>query len=90
MLNSVYEHYKGDSYEVLHVGKHTETEERLVIYRKVGGDQVWCRPYDMFHGTVDYNNKTVPRFELQKQKLDFDLIKDKDTLLFWEDAVKTV
>lgn len=35
VLGGTYEHYKGKQYKVLHVAKHTETEDDLVIYHPV-------------------------------------------------------
>ena len=44
-----YRHYKGNDYEVLHVARHSETEELLVVYRPLYGDSgVWVRPLNMF------------------------------------------
>ncbi|CAA6818017.1 MAG: Unknown protein [uncultured Sulfurovum sp.] len=60
----IYKHYKGNLYEVLDVGKHSETEEWMVIYRTLYGDKgTWVRPYDMFFETVDVGGKILKRFE---------------------------
>ncbi|HET8883914.1 MAG TPA: DUF1653 domain-containing protein [Candidatus Saccharimonadales bacterium] len=61
----IYKHYKGKKYEVLGVGKHTETEEDVVIYRPLyeSGVSYWVRPYAMFIDTVTVDDKTVPRFK---------------------------
>lgn len=58
-----YEHYKGGRYEVLHLARHSETEERLVVYRALYGDGgVWVRPLDMFEEAVSIDGVDVPRF----------------------------
>lgn len=57
-----FKHYKGNEYEVLAVGKHTETEEELVIYRADEGSQVWVRPQRNFFEEVEWQGKRVPRF----------------------------
>lgn len=63
-----YRHYKGNEYEVLYIGKHTETEEDMVIYRAVDTpEQVWVRPLTMFIETVEWEGKVVPRFALLKK-----------------------
>ncbi len=60
-----YRHYKGNEYEVLEVGTHTETGEQFVVYRALYGDgQIWIRPVLMFLETVDVNGKTLPRFQV--------------------------
>lgn len=62
----VYEHYKGNKYEVLSVGRHTETGECFVVYKPLyehnGQPDIWLRPYDMFVESVVVNGVTVPRF----------------------------
>jgi hypothetical protein len=60
----IYKHYKGNLYEVLDVGRDSETEEWMVIYRTLYGDaSTWVRPYEMFMETVNLNGKVVKRFE---------------------------
>ena len=55
----LYRHYKGGLYEVLHLARHSETEEELVVYRSLSEGGVWVRPAAMFVEQV--NGK--PRFE---------------------------
>lgn len=55
-------------YEILAFAQHTETEESLVVYKALYGEQkVYARPFDMFFGEVDKakypNIKQVYRFE---------------------------
>ncbi len=59
-----YRHFKGGEYEVIGVANHTENLERLVIYRALYGEErLWARPASMWLEKVEYNGKTVPRFE---------------------------
>ena len=59
-----YRHYKGNEYTVIGVARHSETEEKLVVYRQEYGDHgLWVRPKAMFLETVELDGHTVPRFE---------------------------
>ncbi len=65
----IYEHYKGNRYEVFNVARHSETEEHLVVYRCLYGDYSWwVRPLEMFTETVEVNGKSVERFTLVDAK----------------------
>ena len=58
-----YRHYKGNEYLVLCEATHSETLERLVVYKALYGDGgIWVRPFDMFFEDVETNGETVPRF----------------------------
>ncbi|MBN9520316.1 DUF1653 domain-containing protein [bacterium] len=58
-----YRHFKGGEYEVVGVARHSETDERLVVYRPLYGDGgLWVRPVGMFLETVEHDGRTVPRF----------------------------
>ncbi len=61
----MYRHYKGHTYQVLGVAKHSETEEKLVVYKALYGEcGWWVRPLEMFQEQVRFEGKTVPRFQL--------------------------
>ena len=58
-----YRHFKGGEYEVIGVARHSETDERLVVYRPLYNDTgLWVRPLAMFTETVTHNSEVVPRF----------------------------
>ena len=68
--NRIYRHFKGDYYIVVDIAIHSETGEKLVLYRSLYGDGIlYARPYDMFISKVDkekYPNVTQEyRLELQ-------------------------
>lgn len=64
MKIGIYEHYKGQRYEVIDTLRHSETEELMVLYRALYGDQgLWARPYTMFFQTLLINDKETPRFK---------------------------
>ena len=59
-----YRHFKGGEYEVLAVAQHSETHEKMVVYRPLYGEGGWwVRPLPMFLETVSHEGRTVPRFE---------------------------
>lgn len=58
-----YRHYKGKEYEVTGIATHSETMEKLVVYRQLYGDHsLWVRPLVMFSETVVVNGVQVKRF----------------------------
>lgn len=58
-----YRHFKGGMYEVLSLANHSETLEKMVVYRALYGEgEVWVRPLSMFLDTVTRDGVTQPRF----------------------------
>ena len=65
-IGAIYKHYKNQhDYQVIALGKHSETMEDLVIYKALYKSaefpygQVWCRPLKMWDEIIDGK----PRFE---------------------------
>jgi len=64
-----YTHYKGKEYEVMGMALHSETLEKMVVYKPlystpdIPEGTLWVRPLDMFMESVEVNGKTVPRFK---------------------------
>ena len=66
----IYRHYKGNTYKVLHIAKHSETLEDMVIYQDVNSpDKIWARPASMWNDDVEIDEETVKRFELMVEIL---------------------
>ena len=50
----IYTHFKGKLYIVEDFATHSETGEKMVVYRQLYGDlELYVRPYDMFNSLVD-------------------------------------
>lgn len=63
IASGLYQHFKGAYYQVIDVAKHSETEEALVVYRALYGEQgVWVRPLSMFIETIERDGVVKPRF----------------------------
>ncbi|MBD3311395.1 MAG: DUF1653 domain-containing protein [Candidatus Magasanikbacteria bacterium] len=62
----IYKHYKGKSYRVIGIAKHSETLEDLVVYEALYDkpeSKLWIRPKDMFMENIKMEGKEVPRFQ---------------------------
>ena len=60
----IYNHYKGNEYEVIGISKHSESLEVMVIYKALYGDGgTWVRPLSMWDNLIEIDGKTVKRFE---------------------------
>lgn len=72
-IHRVYRHFKGDYYLVEDVARHSETDEELVIYRKLYEDgSLWARPKDMFLAEVDHEKypDVTQRYRFELQEID--------------------
>lgn len=66
IVKGIYKHYKGDYYIVEEIATHSETLEKMVVYRGLyENSPLWVRPYELFVDEVNTNSQKY-RFELQK------------------------
>lgn len=64
MTGAYYRHFKGNVYRVLHIAKHSETLEEMVVYQAMYGERgIWVRPKSMFEEVIERDGKTFRRFE---------------------------
>ncbi len=62
-MNQYYRHFKGNIYRVLHIAKHSETLEDIVVYQAMYGERaIWVRPKAMFEEVIERDGKTFRRF----------------------------
>ena len=62
----IYKHFKGGDYEVIGDAKHSETMEKMVIYKALADGKLWVRPLKMFQENVVVDGNKVTRFRLKK------------------------
>ena len=61
----IYRHYKGNKYEVIGIANHSETLEKMVVYKALYGDgEIWVRPLSMWNEEIEVDGNKVKRFEL--------------------------
>ncbi len=66
LLGRVYKHYKGNNYLTICFATHSETGEKMVVYKSLyGNGEVFARPYDSFIQEIE-NKSQKYRFELQE------------------------
>lgn len=67
----LYQHYRGDLYQVIGLSRHSETLEELVVYQALYGNYgLWVRPFSIFAETVEVDGQPVPRFKFIKSLLE--------------------
>ena len=64
IIGGFYKHYKGKQYKVIGVAKHSETLEKLVVYKACyGNEELWVRPYHMFCENITVDGMVIDRFK---------------------------
>ena len=66
LKKGIYQHYKGNLYQVFNVATHSETREQVVVYQCLYGDySMWVRPLTMFTETITTSDdREIERFKL--------------------------
>ncbi len=63
LKRGVYQHYKGNLYDVIDLVRHSETEEEMVLYRAMYAEKgLWVRPLSMFIESVHVEGVCMKRF----------------------------
>ncbi len=59
----IYQHFKGNYYQVEAIVRHSEDLQEMVLYKALYGDfGLWVRPVQMFQENVQIGDKLLPRF----------------------------
>ena len=67
-VKGIYRHFQGDYYLVEDIAYHSETMEKMVVYRALYDDtKLYVRPYEMFASEVDHE-----KYPKVKQKYRFE------------------
>jgi hypothetical protein len=62
ILGEKYRHFKGGEYQVIAIGKDSETLGEVVVYSSLKDGSVWVRSLVMFEETVYVDDGVVQRF----------------------------
>ena len=67
----LYRHFKGNLYQIITIGKHSETGEEMVVYQAMYGEfQVYIRPISLFIEKLD-----LEKYSDARQEYRFELVK---------------
>ena len=74
VVGAKYEHYKGGLYSVITLATHSETDEKVVVYKSLLFGSVHVRPLSMWFDIVTRKKKIgntistmeVPRFKISR------------------------
>ena len=61
-VGKIYRQYKGNVDKISALGKHSETEEDMIVYQNVEKGDIWVRPKSMWNEEVLVDGKRVLRF----------------------------
>ena len=62
-MEEYYRHFKGNIYRILHIAKHSETLEDIVVYQAMYGERsIWVRPKAMFEEVIERDGNRFRRF----------------------------
>lgn len=77
-MGRYYRHFKGNIYMVLHIAKHSETLEDIVVYQAMYGERgIWVRPKSMFEEVIERDGKLIRRFaEITDDEAEAEIQKD--------------
>lgn len=78
VTKGIYQHFKGNFYELVDIARYSENLEEMVVYRALYGDfGLWIRPLKMFLENVELSGKKIPRFKFISDADPITFLKEK-------------
>lgn len=75
--NEIYRHFKGKLYQIVCMAQHSETGEKMVVYRALyGTNDIYVRPLDMFTEKLD-----ITKYPQAGQIYRFEKVTEPDSCL---------
>ena len=74
----IYEHFKGNRYQIITMAQHSETEEDMVVYQALYGEyKMYVRPLFQFMGMVDEKKYPEKKGQYRFQKVTEEMPEEK-------------
>lgn len=75
----IYEHFKGNRYQIIALAQHSETEEDMVVYQALYGEyKMYVRPLFQFMGMVDEKKYPEKKGQYRFQKITGEMPEEKE------------
>lgn len=75
----IYEHFKGNRYQIITLAQHSETEEDMVVYQALYGEyKMYVRPLSQFMGMVDEKKYPEQKGQYRFQKVNEKITEEKE------------
>lgn len=63
----IYQHYKGDEYQLLYLVKNENDQKDMVVYRSIKDSKIWVRPLSQWNEIIEKEGQSMKRFEYIKE-----------------------
>ena len=75
----IYEHFKGNRYQIITLAQHSETGEDMVVYQALYGEyKMYVRPLSQFMGMVDEKKYPEQKGQYRFQKVNEKITEEKE------------
>lgn len=75
----IYEHFKGNRYQIITLAQHSETEEDMVVYQALYGEyKMYVRPLSQFMGMIDEKKYPEKKGQYRFQKAAGEMQEEKE------------